>query len=135
MADPMTLQLTATHLGLRDIGSWLVQVFDHFGWRDSASVGSLELAVHELAANVVDHAAPPDGMIRLEACEHHGELIIRLVDTGTAFEHQNYTAPEPGRIQERGYGLMIVEQLASSVDYQRVEQRNVWQATFPIEAP
>lgn len=133
MTEALTLELTATYLGLRDIGPWLARVFDELGWTDSPSLAPIELAVHELATNIVDHAAPADQRILLEASEEGGALTVKLVDSGKAFEHDDYVAPDPTEPQERGYGLMIAETLASQLGYQRIEHQNLWQATFPIE--
>ena len=94
--------IEATHLGLRDIGPWLDDVFARAGWTESPSRATTELAVHELAANVVDHARPADGVVSLSA---HGEpdtLTITTVEVGlmqvTASLRDRRSGREVGRV-------------------------------------
>lgn len=134
MTETTGIKLDATYLGLREIGPWLGRVFVDFGWADSPSLGAVELAVHELATNVVDHADPPDGLIRVEAQRRQDDLAIRLTDAGRPFEQTDYAAPDENNPQERGYGLMIAEQLATEIEYFRDGDINVWSAVFAVEA-
>ncbi len=125
--------LEASHLGLRDLGQWLDQVFEAVGWSSSASRGAIELAIHEVAANVVDHARPSDGRIMLSATTDKTELFVRLSDCGNEFEPSCVVPPDPENPQVRGYGLMIVEQVATSLDYQRIDATNNWTMAFAVD--
>ncbi len=133
MTQVTQLELEATHLGLRDIAGWLDQLFESSGWSGSASRGAIELAIHEIAANVVDHAAPPDGKIRIDATPGECALHIEVADKGTPFDANDHSMPGEDAPQVRGYGLMIVEQVAQTIDYCRADGRNLWTATFNIE--
>lgn len=132
MTETLDLTLDATYLGLRDIADWLDRVFAAAGWADTSSRGSIELAIHEIAANVVDHSAPADGVIQLRALCEDQALSVSLTDSGTAFEADEYVTPNAEKPQVRGYGLMIVEQVADQLSYDRKDDRNVWSAKFTI---
>lgn len=125
------LRLEATYLALRDIGPWLESLL---AGQNIDQLGAIELGVHELATNSVDHAQPSDGVLTLSGSVEGGHLRIVMRDRGIEFDAAKVTAPHPDRPQVRGYGLMILEQLADELVYERQGEFNVWNATFPLEA-
>ncbi len=132
MTSSTTLRMDATFLGLRDIGPWLDEFYAlQPSPLDESKTGAIELAVHELAANAVDHACPADGIVTLEAMVTGSELVVRMTDIGAAFT--GAVEPDPDEPQVRGYGLMIIEQVAEELDYERAPDRNIWTARFAIE--
>ncbi len=134
MTDPFSLELEASHLSLRDIGPWLATVFDASGIGESSSRVSIELAIHELAANSVDHAQPADGRLRLCAAVTGDQLVVGLTDRGKPFDPERKTTPDENRPQVRGYGMMIIEQIATSLDYSRLDEENIWSAHFVVDS-
>ena len=125
------LRLEANYLALRDIGPWLQSLL---AGHNTDQLGAIELGVHELATNSVDHAEPTDGVLTLSGTVDDGYLRIVMKDRGIEFDADKVTAPHPDRPQVRGYGLMILEQLAHELIYERQGDLNVWNAAFPLEA-
>ncbi len=131
MNPPTTLTLDADFLSLRQIGPWLHTVLPSEDGEPNPAHGSIELAIHELATNSIDHANPDDGKLHLTAHINDSELQIELRDRGDFCEVEAIPVPDPENPQVRGYGMMIIEQLASSLTYERIDDLNVWTATFP----
>lgn len=124
------LRLEANYLALRDIGPWLQSLVDDVV---TDQLGAIELGVHELATNCVDHAQPSDGVLTLHGEVHGSLLTVQMVDRGVPFAAEEVVAPHPDRPQVRGYGLMILEQLATELTYERQEDKNVWRVSFPLD--
>ena len=128
------LRLNADHLSLRQIGPWLASLLDDLEPVDSgAALTPVELAVHELATNSVDHAESVDGELVLSGYREGSNLFIELTDRGRPIERSSITVPDPDRPQVRGYGLMIAEQLTAALDYERTGDVNRWIARFEID--
>ena len=121
------LQLDADYLSLRAIGPWLAGVAG-----PAAELGAVELAVHELGANCIDHAQPVDGKITLDGTMDGDVLIIHVRDRGKEFDRSGVKSPDPDVPQVRGYGLMILEQIAEDVQYNRTDDTNVWVLRFRV---
>lgn len=126
------LVLAADYESARQIGPWLASTLELLGAPQIDRVGELELALHELAINIIDHAY--DETSRGEASysiqlERHGDdLHAHFRDQGSAFSDTRQPAGDAPTIG--GYGLMIVEQLARSVNYERVDAENRWTLVF-----
>lgn len=125
------LRLAASYEELRSIGPWLTECLQATDL--AARVGEIELAVHEVAVNIVDHAyddtSRPSGTVEINAVTTGNSLVVQLVDHGRAFEAWP-AAPDLSEPQVRGYGLMIAQQLASSIDHARVDDKNRWTLSF-----
>jgi len=130
---PTALSLDADFLALRKIGPWLHALLAEIGdERRTAVFGRIELAIHELATNSIEHGAPQDGAIHLSAEVNGTELLVVLRDNGVECDVSDISTPDPDDPQVRGYGMMIIEQVASSLDYERSDDNNVWTAIFAI---
>ncbi len=121
------LQLDADYLALRAIGPWLASVAGA-----EVDLGGVELAVHELGANCIDHAQPVDGKITLDGTMDGDVLVIYVRDRGKEFDRAGVKSPDPEVPQVRGYGLMILEQIAEDVQYTRSDDTNVWVLRFRL---
>lgn len=137
-----TLRLEANYEAARAIGPWLQKALDDPSPLRER-IGELELAIHEVAINVVDHAFGPtdaaDDVDVADVADRHytislddgsapDEVIVQLRDSGAAFagaETPNLDEPQVG-----GYGLFIAERLTSSLAYERVDGTNIWTLTF-----
>jgi anti-sigma regulatory factor (Ser/Thr protein kinase) len=121
------LVLPAEHRALRSLGPWLAELLGEPLPGDVPGLLSrIELALHEVCVNVVDHAyggGPGELTVTGEADDTTVEL--RITDNGCAFEQHAVVAPRAGVPQIRGYGLMIVKQLVDDVDYDRVGATNI----------
>lgn len=129
------LTIDANPLAVRDIGPWLANLLTAAGAAETDPLlGRLELAVHEVCMNVVDHAGlPPGSSLDLAGWIDDHRVEIEIHDDGTAFDPSGVPEPVPGVPQVRGYGLMIVRQLVDVVDYDRTNGHNTW--TLRVERP
>lgn len=130
-ATTETLVLRADHAALRALRPWLDQCLR---LRDAEQIGIIELAIQELAANVVDHADTADERLTITLEQQGGAVWVELRDDGRPVELPCPTTKEP-HPRVGGYGMMIVEQLTSSLRYERVGNENVWSAEFACETP
>ncbi|KAG1648126.1 hypothetical protein GQR58_030083 [Nymphon striatum] len=119
---------------MRQIGPWLTEQLDAIGGGHLAErVGEFELAVHELAVNIVDHAydeaTHPNASLDIAMHCDGPDLVIEFTDTGIAYDDGDrpVVGDEP---TVRGYGLFIVEQLAKSINYERKQTVNHWTLVF-----
>ncbi len=121
------------HESLRLIGPWITELVDTLDETTAQALTSrAELAVHELATNSVDHSNSPTDSLTLRGTLDSGALRIELSDQGDPVDLSAIPAPDPNEPRVRGYGMMIVEQLVSTLDYERIDERNVWTAVFDI---
>lgn len=129
----------ADYEALRSLGPWLADEMPTVGCPPQLveRTGEIELALHELAMNTIDHAighGQGELTIELRYDDLPSELVVVCHDNGAAFDADQW--PEaPEHPQVRGYGLMIIEQLASSIDYQRRDDTNEWTVRFGLAAP
>ncbi|WP_157970477.1 ATP-binding protein [Nakamurella deserti] len=129
MSAPVsTLSIDANPLAVRDIGPWLRALLTATTPTEAETlVARLELAVHEVCMNVVDHAGlPPGAALGLRGAVTADRVRIEIHDDGSPFDPSGVPEPVPGVAQVRGYGLMIVRQLVDTVDYRRTEGHNTW---------
>ena len=128
-----SLRLPADYESARRIGPWLRERLNALGATDLYSAGELELAIHEVAINIVDHAfggEAPDQqyIVSLTPGVDNGELHAQLQDAGAPFDAA--PAPDLDHPQIGGYGLFLTEQLTTSMSYERHDGLNVWTLTF-----
>lgn len=99
---------------------------------------NLELAVQEVAVNIVKHAyAHSAGRIQMTLCleAQPARLTILLQDTGASFDPARVPPPKLGELQEHGFGLFLVRQLMDEVEYSYSAKGNRWKLvkTIPTE--
>lgn len=145
-----TLHLSADHESARAIGPWLQERLDALGSSQRERIGELELAIHEVAINIIDHALGGSTGSSADAADaaqftitldtinggrgtSSEELRVQLQDPGTAFV--SAAAPDLDQPQVRGYGLFIAEQLTSELSYERIGEVNVWTLIFTPSSP
>lgn len=127
------LSVDSNHEALRAIGPWLSTVLDPLDELTKTSLGTrVELAVHELATNSVDHSNSSAATLLLRAELTDASLRVELLDDGDAVDVSSFPEPDLDQPQVRGYGMMIIEQLVRSLDYERVGGRNRWTAVFDV---
>jgi serine/threonine-protein kinase RsbW len=133
---------------VRRLRPWLEAVVACGNGDRAELLGRIELALHELCVNVIDHAygrteragtagtsagaAPPD--IVVELWNGVSGVHVRTVDRGRPFDAAAVRSPQPDEPQVHGYGLMIIEQLVDDLRYERRGDRNVWCATVRCPA-
>ncbi len=121
------LVLDTEHEALRRLRPWLNEML---GDLDDPTVGRIELAVHELAANIVDHANPPDRRMEIHLERRLAVVTLTLSDQGRPPRLDALQQPHP---RVRGYGMMIVEELSSTFGHVRTDGWNVWTLAFTTE--
>jgi serine/threonine-protein kinase RsbW len=88
------------------------------------------LALHELCTNIIEHGYPgQSGSIFVALSIEYEPLLLKahVLDSGLPFNATDVASPDLNEIQERGYGLFLIEQLVDEFDYTRMPQRNSWQ--------
>lgn len=89
---------------------------------------SLVLAANEIFSNIVEHGAGNAEGIPVEISTRGDTMYLQMQYNGEEFDWVGHRNPEIEKMEERGYGMYIIEQLADSVVYCR-DQRGanvVW---------
>ncbi len=127
------LELPADLLELRRLRPWLdrwlsdVAADTADGHAVEGLADGLELALHEVCVNAVQHAYEgAGGTLRIAASCADGWLHFSVSDSGRRFVSDDAPAPVPGIPQIHGYGLAIVRQLVDELRYEREEGVNQW---------
>lgn len=131
------LAANATYQDVRKIDEALVDLLVGAGGIDETTIHSIELAVHEVATNIVDHAYPAYQAGVIEASFSlsgkpkgtQRQLIVELSDTGTPFDAATVALVNLEVPQESGYGLFLAQALMDEVHYERRAGRNIWRLT------
>lgn len=99
-------------------------------------INSVELAVHETCTNIVKHAySGDDGRIEvtLTLADDPRRVIVDTRDTGRSFDLFQVRAPDLEAVQERGYGLFLIQNLMDDVNYRANDNGNHWRLVKRIE--
>jgi serine/threonine-protein kinase RsbW len=139
------IEVPATFGDVRKIDAALVELLLEAGGVDPADLDGVELAVHEVCTNIVEHAYAGAGEGRIavaltletiggKAVPVQGDagarrLIVELQDTGCPFDPQAAPSVNLDQPQEGGYGLYLAHTLLDEVRYERRTDRNVWRLT------
>ena len=88
---------------------------------DEERKSMLELAVTEVATNIIRHAycGQSGGSVQISARLFPDMLLIEFVDKGIGFNPKNVPKPEFNGSREGGFGLYIVSQIVDDVIYTR----------------
>lgn len=97
---------------------------------------NVELAVQEIAANIVTHAySESAGKITLSATLADNPICINITlqDRGRSFNPESVAKPRLGEIQEHGFGLFLANALMDTVEYQNSNGENIWHLCKTLE--
>lgn len=83
-----------------------------------------EIAVAEVAANILEHALPPQITLTLRVLD--GQVSADFIDTGTGWGGQNAPRSIVDELAERGRGLTIAHVAVDEVAYERLGEVNHW---------
>lgn len=129
MVPPLHLPPSLTEL--HHLGPWLRDALA--GHAIEPQLAGIELGVHELLTNIVEHGQPdPATTVDLMCSLDDDGAKFVITDHGSAVEPDDVPRPDPDKPQVRGYGLMIIEQLTDIFDVQRDGDMNTWNLRFPI---
>jgi serine/threonine-protein kinase RsbW len=110
---------------------WLAAVDEVLAeaWRALPAVGEddqmlFELAVHEIAGNMVEHAAY--ATCDLELRVQPSQLSVRMQDDGPATRIDLSTTAMPDLMAESGRGLAIAAQVLDVFEHSRTDGTNHW---------
>jgi serine/threonine-protein kinase RsbW len=126
------LDLPASFKYLNLLGLCIQALLEHIDDLPEPEISgyNLQLAVHEVCTNIVDHAyAGRDGgriALAFTVAADPRRLIVELRDTGRAFDLAEVPDPDLDNAQVRGYGLFLVHSLMDEVSYQALPGGNCW---------
>lgn len=93
-------------------------------------VYQLQLAVSELATNIIVHAYRDrePGAVEMHGTGGDGRVTLDFWDTGAPYQMQRSppTIPDAEMLAEGGYGTFIIQQCVDTVTYERDGERNHW---------
>jgi len=101
---------------------------------------NMQLAVHEICVNVIEHAYGGSGNGRLalnltiEPRDDGRRLIVEVYDTAAhSFDPAGVAAPDLAEPQIGGYGLFLVQQLMDEVHYELRPDGHCWRLAKNLE--
>ncbi|MBK1988606.1 anti-sigma regulatory factor [Sphaerospermopsis aphanizomenoides BCCUSP55] len=98
-----------------------LQYLTQRGWPES-QLHKLNLALVEGFTNAVRHAhlaLPPETDIEIELSLWMDRLEMRMWDYGKPFNPDEVPEPQPGTLQDHGYGWFLIRRVADRVVYER----------------
>jgi serine/threonine-protein kinase RsbW len=128
------ISIPATYSDVRTVDEATVKLLARACRTSAETQQAVELAVHEVCTNIVEHAygEDPRGRIdvTLELIEKPAScLVVELQDAGKPFDAAQTRAVNLEEPQEGGYGLYLAHMLMDDVQYKRHEGRNIWRLT------
>lgn len=94
-------------------------------------VASFELALHEIATNVIRHSqATTPAEVTLCLCRDR--LTATVEDDGIPFDLAAAPPVTPGEVREHGYGLHLAARLVDQLSLTRTAGRNRWRLTLEL---
>ncbi|HSN95116.1 MAG TPA: ATP-binding protein [Anaerolineaceae bacterium] len=119
----------AYYSNLAPIAEYTLEFAREFGFTDK-SLYAIELALDEACANVIDHGYEGEGkgLIEIELSTDDSEFIIKIEDTGKAFDPDCIPSPDltsPLDLRcERGLGVFTIRKLMDRVEFKRNKGKN-----------
>jgi len=92
---------------------------------------AIDLALDELLTNIISYGFPPDEshIIDIIIELHDDEISVQIIDDGIAFNPlEQKEADTTLSIEDReigGLGIHLVKKTMNSIDYQRIENKNI----------
>lgn len=117
--------------GLASALAWLEGLAERDGW-PVRTLFALTLCADEALTNVISYTAPCGQaalQLRLECARGPGSVLLCIEDNGAAFDPTAQASPElvPSLddAQIGGHGLRLMRHYLRTLQYQRVDERNV----------
>ena len=98
---------------------------------DETVTGQVQLAVEEAVVNVMNYAYPEGrtGFVTVKVMSDGHELRIVVIDSGVAFDPTSKEKADTSlSVEDRpigGLGIFLVRELMDSINYERVDNRNI----------
>lgn len=134
-AEVVRIDIPATYKHLSMVSACIAEIIERAGDVDERKelTYNLQLAVHEVCANIVEHAYAnlSDGRIAvtLTLFSHPRQLCVDLQDTGRPFDLFAIPDPDLSQPQISGYGLFLIRNLVDEVAYTSGSASNCWRLT------
>ena len=112
------------------LGSFVKQVTEHLSL-DKSTANKLRLAVEEAVVNVIEYAYPKGtkGDVNIRAASDGHKLEFIITDSGIPFNPTEVTAADTTLSAEErpvgGLGILLVRELMDSINYERIDGKNV----------
>ncbi|MDM7884935.1 MULTISPECIES: ATP-binding protein [Curtobacterium] len=88
---------------------------------------ALELALVELASNVIEHGAAGSRIAcSMRFAVRPDDVVVTMVDDGVPVSVDPSAAHLPDAMAEGGRGLALVQMVVDDLRYERVDGRNQW---------
>ena len=113
-----------------ELNDFIMSVTERLGM-DPSLTGQVQMAVEEAVVNVMNYAYPEkrNGFVTIKALSDGHELRLVIIDSGIAFDPtKKEKADVTLSVEERpigGLGIFLVRELMDSVNYERVDGRNI----------
>ena len=98
---------------------------------DATVTGHLQLAVEEIVVNVMNYAYPEGkkGFVTIKVMSDGHQLRVVVIDSGVPFDPTlKEKADTTLSAEERpigGLGIFLVRELMDTINYERVDDRNI----------
>ena len=128
LSEKLTLSCNLSRVP--ELNDFIGGITDRLGL-DEAVKGQIQLAVEEAVVNVMNYAYPEGrtGFVTIKAMSDGHELRIVVIDSGTAFDPTlKEKADTSLSLEDRpigGLGIYLVRELMDSINYERVDGRNI----------
>lgn len=128
MGDGITLKNDVKEV--EALGFFVKQVAEQLSL-DKSLTGKLRLAVEEAVVNVMEYAYPKGttGEVNIRATSNGNMLRFIISDTGISFNPTEVTAADTTLSAEErpigGLGILLVRELMDSINYERIDGKNV----------
>ena len=125
-----SLTLNCDIARIPELNDFIMSVTNKLGM-NPVTIGQVQLAVEEAVVNVMNYAYPvsKNGFVSIKALSDGHELRLVIIDSGVAFDPTiREKADVTLSVEERpigGLGIFLVRELMDSVNYERVDGRNI----------
>jgi serine/threonine-protein kinase RsbW len=133
--EQVRIDLPATYKSLSILGVCIAEMLARIEGPavQEKIVYSLQLAAHEVCANIVEHAyGERSGSrigITLTVMYEPRQFVIDLHDHGSAFDIDSIAEPNLEEAHDHGYGMFLVRSLVDHVTYTPLPASNHWRLT------
>lgn len=133
-SNVVRISIPATYSDVRLVDQATVELLASVGGTAAETHQAVELAVHEVCTNIVEHAYGEDSQGRIDVTITVVEsparsLVVELQDNGKPFDATQAATVNLDEPQEGGYGLYLAHMLLDDVQYERSGGRNIWRLT------
>lgn len=129
--DEIHLAIPARSTHLHIVGTCITAFLERLELspRNEIFIHNVVLAVHETCVNIIEHAyIDMKGRIKLvfTLFDDPDRFVIDIYDTGSKFNLPEIQQPNLDELQDKGYGLFLIDCLMDMVTYDPETNQNHW---------